>query len=184
MLQCTRCHCLGFGLACVRDLLARAARGCWHARPIRATSMHVTMFCSFACAGFASDQCPEGFVAVAKGSLRILAVENVGEMFNQKVRRWSLPCRQCWPSPPWPVVSPPGLRVFEKVQPAGWMSPWPPTCILAAASAFRDSLAACNSSSLGACASPPCAHAGHPVALHPTPPGHPPRAQHAAHRRV
>jgi len=35
--------------------------------------------------GFASDQCPEGFVAVAKGSLRILAVENVGETFNQQV---------------------------------------------------------------------------------------------------
>mmetsp|Transcript_4234 Transcript_4234/g.6990 ORF Transcript_4234/g.6990 Transcript_4234/m.6990 type:complete len:1205 (-) Transcript_4234:464-4078(-) len=38
-------------------------------------------------ASFASDQCPEGFVAVAKGTLRILAVENVGEMFNQKVTR-------------------------------------------------------------------------------------------------
>jgi len=40
-------------------------------------------------AGFASDQCPEGFVAVAKGSLRILAVENVGETFNQQV--WAPP---------------------------------------------------------------------------------------------
>uniref|UniRef100_A0A7S3VLT8 DNA damage-binding protein 1 n=1 Tax=Dunaliella tertiolecta TaxID=3047 RepID=A0A7S3VLT8_DUNTE len=38
-------------------------------------------------AGFASDQCPEGFVAVSKGSLRILAVENVGETFNQQVTR-------------------------------------------------------------------------------------------------
>ncbi|KAL6757658.1 CPSF A subunit region-domain-containing protein [Haematococcus lacustris] len=38
-------------------------------------------------ASFASDQCPEGFVAVAKGSLRILSVENVGETFNQQVTR-------------------------------------------------------------------------------------------------
>ncbi|KXZ43846.1 hypothetical protein GPECTOR_79g125 [Gonium pectorale] len=32
--------------------------------------------------GFASDQCPEGFVAVVKNTLRILAVENVGDAFN------------------------------------------------------------------------------------------------------
>jgi len=38
-------------------------------------------------APFASDQCPEGFVAVVKGSLRILTVENVGETFNQQVTR-------------------------------------------------------------------------------------------------
>ena len=34
-------------------------------------------------AGFASDQCPEGFVAIAKSSLRILMVERFGEAFNQ-----------------------------------------------------------------------------------------------------
>ena len=34
-------------------------------------------------AGFSSDQCPEGFVAVAKSSLRILMVERFGEAFNQ-----------------------------------------------------------------------------------------------------
>ncbi|MEW5303982.1 MAG: hypothetical protein WDW36_006625 [Sanguina aurantia] len=38
-------------------------------------------------AGFASDQCPEGFVAVVKGTLRILAVDNVGETFNTSVCR-------------------------------------------------------------------------------------------------
>eukprot|EP00798_Chlamydomonas_sp_ICE-L_P023642 gene23642-9170_t len=37
--------------------------------------------------GFASDQCPEGFVAVVKNTLRILTVENVGETFNQQVTR-------------------------------------------------------------------------------------------------
>eukprot|EP00198_Chlamydomonas_reinhardtii_P011963 XP_001701300.1 nuclear pre-mRNA splicing factor, component of splicing factor 3b [Chlamydomonas reinhardtii] len=37
-------------------------------------------------AGFASDQCPEGFVAVVKSTLRILAVENVGDAFNTQAR--------------------------------------------------------------------------------------------------
>eukprot|EP00877_Chromochloris_zofingiensis_P000800 jgi/Chrzof1/10720/Cz05g09290.t1 len=38
-------------------------------------------------AGFASDQCPEGFVSVVKNTLRILAVENVGDTFNQSATR-------------------------------------------------------------------------------------------------
>ncbi|GMH39601.1 hypothetical protein BSKO_07499 [Bryopsis sp. KO-2023] len=37
--------------------------------------------------GFASDQCPEGFVAVSKSTLRIITVENVGETFNQSVAK-------------------------------------------------------------------------------------------------
>jgi hypothetical protein len=36
---------------------------------------------------FASEQCPEGFVAVVKSTLRILSVENIGETFNQSVSR-------------------------------------------------------------------------------------------------
>jgi hypothetical protein len=36
---------------------------------------------------FASEQCPEGFVAVVKNTLRILSVENIGETFNQSVSR-------------------------------------------------------------------------------------------------
>lgn len=36
---------------------------------------------------FASDQCPEGFVAVVKSTLRIITVENVGDTFNQQVTR-------------------------------------------------------------------------------------------------
>ncbi len=39
--------------------------------------------------GFSSDQCPEGFVAVVKSSLRILVVENVGDAFNQQVRKYA-----------------------------------------------------------------------------------------------
>ncbi|WIA12061.1 hypothetical protein OEZ85_012138 [Tetradesmus obliquus] len=38
-------------------------------------------------ASFASEQCPEGFVAVVKSTLRILSVENIGETFNQSVSR-------------------------------------------------------------------------------------------------
>lgn len=38
-------------------------------------------------AGFSSDQCPEGFVAVVKNSMRIIAVENVGETFNAQMTR-------------------------------------------------------------------------------------------------
>lgn len=37
-----------------------------------------------AIAGFASEQCPEGFVAVAKSTLRILTLERLGETFNQQ----------------------------------------------------------------------------------------------------
>ncbi|KAK9851365.1 hypothetical protein WJX84_007420, partial [Apatococcus fuscideae] len=33
---------------------------------------------------FASDQCPEGFVSVAKSTLRILTLERLGETFNQQ----------------------------------------------------------------------------------------------------
>ena len=40
--------------------------------------------CSVGCAGFASEQCPEGFVAVAKNTLRILTLERLGETFNQQ----------------------------------------------------------------------------------------------------
>ena len=47
---------------------------------------------------FASEQCPEGFCAVAKNTLRILSLERLGESFNQQVCtcsqknliRWSL----------------------------------------------------------------------------------------------
>lgn len=37
--------------------------------------------------GFSSEQCPEGFCAVAKNTLRILSLERLGESFNQQVTR-------------------------------------------------------------------------------------------------
>lgn len=36
---------------------------------------------------FASEQCPEGFVAVKGNTLRILSVDNIGETFNQSISR-------------------------------------------------------------------------------------------------
>eukprot|EP01025_Chloroclados_australasicus_P032349 TRINITY_DN3279_c1_g1_i8.p1 TRINITY_DN3279_c1_g1~~TRINITY_DN3279_c1_g1_i8.p1 ORF type:complete len:556 (-),score=86.09 TRINITY_DN3279_c1_g1_i8:188-1855(-) len=36
---------------------------------------------------FASEQCPEGFVAVAKNTLRIIALERLGEPFNQSTMK-------------------------------------------------------------------------------------------------
>ena len=33
--------------------------------------------------GFASEQCPEGIVAIAANTLRILALEKLGTVFNQ-----------------------------------------------------------------------------------------------------
>jgi len=37
------------------------------------------------CSSFSSEQCPEGFCAVAKNTLRILSLERLGESFNQQV---------------------------------------------------------------------------------------------------
>ncbi|GAB4816845.1 hypothetical protein N2152v2_003891 [Parachlorella kessleri] len=37
--------------------------------------------------GFSSEQCPEGFVAVAKNTLRVLTIERLGEFFNQQALR-------------------------------------------------------------------------------------------------
>jgi splicing factor 3B subunit 3 len=43
--------------------------------------------CALLLQGFCSEQCPEGFVAVVKNTLRILMVENIGETFNQTPMR-------------------------------------------------------------------------------------------------
>ena len=40
--------------------------------------------------GFASEQCPEGFCAVSRNTLRILTLERLGEAFNQQVPHCSL----------------------------------------------------------------------------------------------
>ena len=42
--------------------------------------------------GFASEQCPEGFCAISRNTLRILTLERLGEAFNQQVSIHSLPC--------------------------------------------------------------------------------------------
>ena len=46
--------------------------------------------------GFASDQCPEGFCAVSRNTLRILTLERLGEAFNQQAcaAPLRLPCKQ------------------------------------------------------------------------------------------
>ena len=35
-------------------------------------------------ASFASEQCPEGFVAIAKNTLRVIAIDRLGEFFNER----------------------------------------------------------------------------------------------------
>ena len=42
---------------------------------------------------FASDQCPEGFCAVSRNTLRILTLERLGETFNQQARAPADPLR-------------------------------------------------------------------------------------------
>ena len=37
------------------------------------------------CSSFSSEQCPEGFCAVARNTLRILSLERLGESLNQQV---------------------------------------------------------------------------------------------------
>ena len=37
--------------------------------------------------GFASEQCPEGIVAISVNTLRILALEKLGAVFNQEIRQ-------------------------------------------------------------------------------------------------
>ncbi len=36
-------------------------------------------------AGFSSEQCPEGIVAISTNTLRILALEKLGAVFNQVI---------------------------------------------------------------------------------------------------
>lgn len=43
---------------------------------------------------FTSDQCPEGIIAVAKGTLRIMTVDRLGEAFNQTVHKLRYTPRQ------------------------------------------------------------------------------------------
>lgn len=49
--------------------------------------------------GFASEQCPEGFCAISRNTLRILTLERLGEAFNQQVFITSLPCLTVFDTP-------------------------------------------------------------------------------------
>lgn len=50
---------------------------------------------------FASDQCPEGFVAVSRSTLRILSVDNVGDAFNATTTRLRYTPRRLLVHPTW-----------------------------------------------------------------------------------
>jgi splicing factor 3B subunit 3 len=49
---------------------------------------------------FASEQCPEGLVAIAQNTLRILAIERLGEVFHQQSIELSYTPRKFVPLPP------------------------------------------------------------------------------------
>merc|ERR1719240_1778271 len=49
---------------------------------------------------FASEQCPEGFVAISGNTLRIISCERLGELFNQTVMPLSYTPRRFVPLPP------------------------------------------------------------------------------------
>ena len=42
--------------------------------------------------GFCSEQCPDGIVAVAGNTLRIITIERLGQVFNEKVMPLSYTC--------------------------------------------------------------------------------------------
>ncbi|CAJ1389864.1 unnamed protein product [Effrenium voratum] len=63
---------------------------------------------------FASEQCPEGFVAISGNTLRILACERLGELFNQTVMNLSYTPRRFVPLPP-AVLPPPGQPTTDPI---------------------------------------------------------------------
>jgi len=50
--------------------------------------------------GFSSEQCPEGFVAVAGNTLRIISCDRLGDLFNQQAMQLSYTPRRFVPLPP------------------------------------------------------------------------------------
>ena len=63
---------------------------------------------------FASEQCPEGFVAISGNTLRILACERLGELFNHTVMNLSYTPRRFVPLPP-AVLPPPGQPTTDPI---------------------------------------------------------------------
>eukprot|EP00746_Dinoflagellata_sp_MGD_P091760 gnl/MRDRNA2_/MRDRNA2_36348_c0_seq1.p1 gnl/MRDRNA2_/MRDRNA2_36348_c0~~gnl/MRDRNA2_/MRDRNA2_36348_c0_seq1.p1 ORF type:complete len:1184 (-),score=253.37 gnl/MRDRNA2_/MRDRNA2_36348_c0_seq1:15-3260(-) len=64
---------------------------------------------------FSSEQCPEGFVAIAGNTLRIITCERLGELFNQTVMNLSYTPRRFVPLPP--AVMPSGGGIHNENDP-------------------------------------------------------------------
>ncbi|CAF0767120.1 unnamed protein product [Didymodactylos carnosus] len=62
-----------------RTWLSYTYQGRFHLTPLSYESLEYA-------AGFASEQCPEGIVAISGNTLRILTLEKLGVIFNQEVR--------------------------------------------------------------------------------------------------
>lgn len=59
-----------------RTWLSYCYQGRFHLTPLSYDSLEYA-------SGFASEQCPEGIVAISTNTLRILALEKLGAVFNQ-----------------------------------------------------------------------------------------------------
>jgi len=70
-----------------RSWLAYMHQGRFHLTPL-------SYECLEHASGFASEQCPEGIVAISVNTLRILALEKLGAVFNQELRPLKLTPRR------------------------------------------------------------------------------------------
>ncbi|CAF3994326.1 unnamed protein product, partial [Rotaria sp. Silwood1] len=66
-----------------RTWLSYTYQGRFHLTPLSYESLEHA-------SGFASEQCPEGIVAIAGNTLRILTLEKLGAIFNQEIRKLKL----------------------------------------------------------------------------------------------
>lgn len=62
-----------------RSWLSYMYQGRFHLTPLSYETLEYA-------SGFASEQCPEGIVAISMNTLRILALEKLGAVFNQEIR--------------------------------------------------------------------------------------------------
>ena len=63
-----------------RSWLSYMYQGRFHLTPLSYETLEYA-------SGFASEQCPEGIVAISVNTLRILALEKLGAVFNQEIRQ-------------------------------------------------------------------------------------------------
>lgn len=68
-------------------------QGKYHCTPMNYTQLEFA-------SSFASEQCPEGFVAISGNTLRIISCERLGDLFNQTVMPLSYTPRRFVPLPP------------------------------------------------------------------------------------